>query len=638
MKHTVFTLILCLFLVAARSQVYNSASIPEELKKNADVVTLVDNTSIDVEDIDKATIKMHKVFTVLSEEGKGALSFSQYCNKYVVLDDADIKLYDKNGKQTAHYKKKDLGSTAIGEGLVEDGYVAFYRISTPTYPVTVEYNYTVKLKSILNLPGFQLQSAKEAVVQSNYSIKFPVAINIRYKPKLTSISPQVTDDGKYKMFSWTAKNLAAMEDEDGSASDDSKFPHIDIAADQFAYYGNKGDQSSWKNFGGWINSLYNGLDELPADRQQFFHDLVKDAPDEVEKARRIYDYLQQNFRYVSIQLGIGGLKPFSASFTDQKKYGDCKALSNYMKAALKAVGIKSYVAIINAEYDAEPVDPDFPCNQFNHVIVCVPQPKDSIWLECTSSKTAFGILGTFTENRNALLITEDGGVLVPTPRSKSSENILATRTTVLMDDDLSGESETVISSTGEYHELIVDALKDKRDDQKAFIVRRLGYKEPDDFVFEKAPGTNENQTRIKMIVRKVPEFTAGDKYFLKPRLHKMISRSLPTATDRKLDFYFVFPFENRDTTVIKLPANYHAEVLPKENALSSDYSYYQSKSWYDEKENAIYTSTSIVLNRHKIAAKDYSTVKNFFDEVMKDDAQRIIVKKTGVATTEKKPF
>jgi hypothetical protein len=341
---------------------------------------------------------------------------------------------------------------------------------------------------------------------------------------------------------------------------------------------------------------------------------------------------------VSIQLGIGGLKPFSASFTDQKKYGDCKALSNYMKAALKAVGIKSYVAIINAEYDAEPVDPDFPCNQFNHVIVCVPQPKDSIWLECTSSNTAFGSLGTFTENRNALLITEDGGVLVPTPRSKSSENILATRTTVLMDDDLSGESETVISSTGEYHELIVDALKDKRDDQKAFIVRRLGYKEPDDFVFEKAPGTNENQTRIKMIVRKVPEFTAGDKYFLKPRLHKMISRSLPTATDRKLDFYFVFPFENRDTTVIKLPSNYHAEVLPKEKTLSSDYSYYQSKSWYDEKENAIYTSTSIVLNRHKIAAKDYSTVKNFFDEVMKDDAQRIIVKKTGVATTEKKPF
>jgi hypothetical protein len=638
MKYTVITLTFSLCLLAARSQVYNTALIPEELKKNAAYVALLDNTAVEVEDVDKATIKMQKVFTVLNEEGKSALSFAQSCSKYEMLDDAEIKVYDKNGKQTARYKKKDLGSVAVGEGLIEDGYLAYYRVSASTYPITVEFNYVLKLKSILNLPTYQLISGKEAVVESNYSIKFPEGINIRYKPKLTTITPQVSDDGKYKMYKWTVKNLSAIEDEDGSASDDSKYPHVDIAADQFAFYGNKGDQSSWKNFGGWINSLYAGLDELPADRQQFFRDYVKDAPDEVAKARMLYNYLQQNFRYVSIQLGIGGLKPFSATFTDQKKYGDCKALSNYMKATLKAVGIKSYVAIINAEYDREPVDPDFPGNQFNHVILCMPQPKDSIWLECTSSKAEFGVLGTFTENRNALLITEDGGVLVPTPISESSENVLATRTTLIMGDDLSGETETTVSSKGEYRQLVTDALKDKRDEQKEFIVRTLGYKEPDDFIFANTPGSSQSQTSIKMTLRKVPEFTAGDKYFLKPRLHKLVSRSLPAAADRKLDFYFFFPFENRDTTVIKLPANFQADVLPKEKTLSTNYTYYQSKSWYDEKENAIYTSTSFVLNRHKIAAKDYSIVKNFFDEVMKDDAQRIVIRKTGGATAEKKAF
>ncbi|MGZ3880768.1 MAG: transglutaminase-like domain-containing protein [Flavisolibacter sp.] len=638
MKHTLLYIIFSLFLLAGHSQSYSVASIPEELKKNAAVVTLLDNTNVDVEDVDKASVKTQKIFTILNEEGKGALIFSQYCNKYVSLDDAEIKMYDKNGKQIARIKKKELFNTAIGEGLIEDGYMSYYRLSTATYPVTVEYNYEIKLKSILNLPTFQLIGSKEAVVESNYSIKGPADINIRYKAKFTSITPQVTDEGKYKIYKWTVKNLPAVEDEDGSASGDSKFPHVDIAADQFSYYGNRGDQSSWKNFGAWISSLYDGLDELPADRQQFFRDLVKDAPNDVEKARRIYNYLQQNFRYVSIQLGIGGLKPFSASFTDQKKYGDCKALSNYMRSALKAVGVKSYVAIINAEYDAEPVDADFPSNQFNHVIVCVPQPKDSIWLECTSSTTEFNSLGTFTENRNALLITGDGGVLVPTPKSKSSENILATRTTVVMADDLSGLTETAVNSTGEYRELIADKLKEKRDDQKEFIVQGMGYKEPDDFLFESAPGSNESHTRLKMVLRKVTEFTAGDKYFLNPRINKLVSRPLPTATDRKLDFYFRFPFENRDTTVIKLPADFHVDVLPKEKTLSTDYSFYQSKYWYDEKENAVYTYTSLVLNKHKIAAKDYSTVKNFFDEVIKDDAQRVVVKKTGATNTEKKAF
>lgn len=636
MKNSLFALMFLFCLHSVKAQ-FDPSSVPEELKKNAAVITHLDNTSVEVEDIDKASVKVHKIFTVVNEEGKEALWFNQYCNKYISLDDAEIKVYDQKGKQTAKYKKKDMYSVAIGEGLVEDGYMTYYKISTANYPITLEFSYEVKLKSILSLPDFHLISSKEAVVESNYSIKFPIGINIRYKPKFTSITPQTADDGKYKTYKWAVKNLPVIEDEEGSASGVSKFPHVNIVADRFSYYGSEGDLSSWKNFGAWINSLYNGLDELPADRQQFFRDLVKDAPNDTEKARRIYAYLQENFRYVSIQLGIGGLRPFSATFTDQKKYGDCKALSNYMRAALKAVGISSHVAIINAEYDAEPVDADFPANEFNHVILCIPQPRDSIWLECTSATTEFDQLGTFTENRNALLITENGGVLVPTPQSKCSENILTTRTIVNMEDDLSGTTETLIASKGEYREWIVDVLKDKRDDQKEFIVQSLGYKEPDDFILENAGPPADHQTKMKLVLRKVPEFATGDNYFFKPRIHKMFSRTLPSSGNRKLDFYFRFPFEKRDTTIIKLSSNFHPDVFPKEKSISNPYASYESKSWYNEKENSIYTSTVLVLKKHKISAADYSTLKNFFDEVARGDAQRIVVKKTGTAT-EKKTF
>ena len=334
---------------------------------------------------------------------------------------------------------------------------------------------------------------------------------------------------------------------------------------------------------------------------------------------------------------MGGLKPFSASFTDEKKYGDCKALSNYMKAALKAVGVKSYVAIINAEYNEEPVDADFPANNFNHVILCVPQPKDSLWLECTSSTTEFDQLGTFTENRNALLITENGGVLVSTPRSEASENILNTRTVITMESDLSGSTETVFTTKGEYQEMMADVLKDKKDDQKEFMVLYMGYKEPDEFVLEKT-GQESGQTKMLMAVRKVPEFTAGDKFFFNPHINKIIARPLPKAENRKLDFYFRCPYEKKDTTIIKLPSNFHPDVFPKERTLSTSYTNYEFKSWYNEKENAIYTSTTLILKKHKIPAADYAAVKSFFDDVSKDDAQRVIVKKTGEASLEKKTF
>src|SRR5690242_17359425 len=117
MKHTLLSIAFSLCLLAGRSQSYSAASIPEDLKKNADVVVLLDNTNVEVEDVDKASIKTQRIFTVLNEEGKHALMFQQYCNKYVSLDDAEIKMYDKNGKQIARYKRKELSSTAIGEGL-----------------------------------------------------------------------------------------------------------------------------------------------------------------------------------------------------------------------------------------------------------------------------------------------------------------------------------------------------------------------------------------------------------------------------------------------------------------------------------------------------------------------------------------
>ena len=521
-----------------------------------------------------------------------------------------------------------------GEGLIEDGYVTYFNIPASTYPVLVEIEYELKIKGTLSIPDFRYITPKEGLVEANYTVKVPPQIPLRYKAEQTTIKPEIVDNGKYKIYKWSAKNLAPIEYEVGAASGADKYPHVKIAVDKFSFYGFEGDMSSWKNFGLWLKNLYQGLDVLPQDRQQFFVTLVKGASSDTEKISRIYSYLQQNFRYVSIQLGIGGLRPFSADFTDKKKYGDCKALSNYMKAALKTVGINSHIAIINASFDQIPVDPDFPSNDFNHAILCVPRPKDSIWLECTSSTSEFNELGTFTENRNALLITDNGGVLVATPKSRSSANVISTTSVVTVEDDLGCLTETIFNSKGVYREAINDILKEKRDDQKRAIVSYFGFKQPDDFAFTK-DDPSAGATKLKLSVSKLPEFSAGNKLFVNARIHKMWSKNLPKSDKRQLDYYFQYPFEKKDTTIYKLAASMRPEALPKENEINCSYASYKSKCWYNEKENAVYIVTSLVLKEHKIPSAQYAEVKTFFDKVMQDDSQKIVLNKTE---TEKKAF
>ena len=170
------------------------------------MITHLENIDLEVEDLDKVTFSVHKIFTVMNEDGKEYLFFNEYTSKYYSLDDAEIKVYDANGKQTGKYKKKDMTTVANGEGLIEDGYMTYYRITTASYPVTVEIKYDIKIKGTLYIPDYKFISPKEGVVESNYTAKVPARYPLRYKPKHTSLQPVVSQYGKYKIYKWTVKN------------------------------------------------------------------------------------------------------------------------------------------------------------------------------------------------------------------------------------------------------------------------------------------------------------------------------------------------------------------------------------------------------------------------------------------------
>lgn len=603
---------------------YDVAAIPDSVKKDASVIKRYEHTIFEVTAIDRASIKTHEVYTLMNDKYQGALHFNESTDKFRTLEDVDIKVYDAKGKQVNKYRKKDLYMRASGEGLIEDGNIYSISIPVASYPVTVEYIYEVRYKGTLFYPRYV---PGHKVLQSTFTAKVPKNLDLRYLEKNIKLAPRITEDDKFKTYEWTGSNLPRIELEEGTATNESIYPCILLAPSRFKMDEYDGDMTSWKNLGTWYYDMHKGLDVLPENRKAFLKDLVKDAKDDREKVRLIYDYMQQNFRYVSIQLGIGGWRSLPANFTDQKKYGDCKGLTNYMQAALKAVGIKSYAALINSAYNREPLDPRFPMNGFNHVILCVPQTADSIWLECTSKTSDFDVLGSFTENRNALLITEEGGVLVSTPSSKWSDNKLDINSTIIIQSDGSGKTVSIFSTTGEFKEGMNAMLEAKKDDQKEAIVHGMGFKQPDEFVLNKKAVTSTLVTELEMSLEKVPEFMAGNKMFFSPRLYKLNGFKLPKAEKRKYDYYFHNPFQNTDTTLLQLPEGFVVDALPQAKQTQCKYASYTTKYWYDEGKKAIYSATSLVLNQMRIPAAEYAAVKKFFDEVVQDDAQRIVIRK-----------
>lgn len=203
------------------------------------------------------------------------------------------------------------------------------------------------------------------------------------------------------------KNLAAY-----AIRPDSK---LVLAPVKFKLDQYQGEMTDWSELAAWQYELNKGRDVLPEDFKAKVLAMVEGVEEPYEKVKILYSYLQKNFRYVSIQLGIGGWQTMTAADVVNNAYGDCKALTNLMKAMLETVGIASNYTLVRAGSDAKEIELDFPAPQFNHVILQVPTDGNPIWLECTSNVLPAGFLGEFTRDRHVLVTKEGGGFLTKTP-------------------------------------------------------------------------------------------------------------------------------------------------------------------------------------------------------------------------------
>ena len=545
------------------------------------------------------------------------------------LDEINVKVYNEFGLEISRYKKKDFKLEGIydGETLATDDKLYQLDFPVPGVPCTIETEYTLDLSGYIDIPSWTFGSTTESFKTSRYVLKSAIPFN--YKVYNCQLNPVIKEEGSAKTYTWELNNYPVPKKEPRSYGAKIFMPWIDVSPAQFSYDGYPGSLSSWQDFGKWSYPFYEEINPFPQERIDFFNKLTETAKTEKEKVAILYNYLQKETRYVSIQFGIGGFKPFPVSFAEKKKYGDCKGLTHYMKNILDAVGIKAHAALINSGTNQYPVDPSFASNEFNHVILCVPLEKDTVWLECTGKQTLPGILSSSTENRNALLITEKGGALVKTPSSQSINNRWLAKTNTEVFDDGSAFVKSRIFVSGEFWDYI-HAYADSRskDDIKKALVNVFGYKAPDEYEIKIVSDSADGHVvQLNMEYRQFFDFKAGAKHFFPLRQYKLNDETIKTAETRKFEYLFDFPYIKSDSTVYKLPGNFKKETLPSLKEIKNNFVFYKNEVQISETGDELKVITQLTLNKHIIPALQYNEVANSFESIKKDEGQKIVLKK-----------
>ena len=627
-----YTIISIFILYMANAQEYNVLFIPDSLLKGTDVVKRKEEYVLEIKSPGKAKIYEHHVYTILNENGQHYKKYKTYYNSFTSINYVTGILYDMMGREIKHLKKKDWDDRSVQDGysLMQDVRYKVNEFFYNDFPYTVDYEKEDEVDGIRYFDDwFPLSSPSMSVQYSKYIIIAPKNYEVRYKQFNFSTPPVITANDDKKTYTWEIKNVKASHWESNAPSWREIAPNVMFAPSDFSVQGYSGNMSTWENFGKFIFQLLKGRDVLPDDIKKKVHELTDNQKDDKQKIFVLYDFLQKNTRYISIQLGIGGWQPFEASSVASNRYGDCKALSNYMVALLKEAGIKSKYVLIRSGDDAIPLVEEFSCSQFDHAISCVPLGKDTIWLECTNQTVSPGYMGTFTGGRRALIIDEDGGHVVNTPRYSASDNSKIRKIEGLVDEEGTLDANIKTHYSGIQQEfpqwLMYDASKENREkylndmfNLPTYQLLSNNYKEEKGII----PVVEEE---LHVQSKNYASLT-GKRLFIAPNIFGRSSEKLMQDTLRKYDYVIRNSYKDIDSSVIKIPNGYKPESLPKDILLDTKFGkFLASVKLQDDK--IIYYRMHEQYNG-RFPAKEYNDLVKFYEQIYKSDRARVVLVKS----------
>lgn len=616
----------------AQKSNYSILNIADSLKQNANAVVRLDQMDIVIASQRSMNIKIQRVVSVLNEKGLNDIDAFRHYDKTTSIKSIEAIVYDAFGSEIKKIKRKDFRdqSAVSGSTLFSDNRVLYLDYTPISYPFTVVYNCEVETSNTAFIPQWYfLSNYYQSVEKCVLNVTFPKELGFKKKEfRFDGFNIKKTEDSDTKL-SYVATNIAAQKQEDMSPYPSDLYPKVMMGLENFHLEGVDGNATTWEAFGKWYGEkILSGTTVLPEETKVKIKALVGNEKDPVKKARIIYDYVQKKSRYVNIAVGIGGWKPMLASDVDRLGYGDCKALSNYTRALLQVVDVPSYNTILYGDRYKSDIQSDFVSMQGNHMILAIPNENNYIWLECTSQDDPFGYQGTFTDDRDVLVVKPEGGEIVRTKIYDDKGNTQFGKGTYTIDDAGNFSGVLKIASEGSQYatKSRVETLQPNEKEEH--------YKEYWDNInnlkLGKITFTNDKEnvrfTEDINVSASNYGVLSGNKMIFVVDAFNQYTGSIKRMRSRKNPFQIQRGYLETDEIEINLPAGYSIEFLPSNYELKGKFGEYKTEIIKKDNNKLTY-KRSMFLNKGKYSNKEYDEYRIFMEQVSRNDNAKIILAK-----------
>jgi hypothetical protein len=623
-----------------------SAPLPAHDDKT-DAVLLYSDQAVIVQSVDKIKTHVRLVYKILRPSGRdygmAAVSFNPH-RKIAGLRGWCIPVQGKD------YEVKDKEAVEValpkiaGSELISDVKEKLLQIPAPDPGSVVGFEYEEDEQPMVlqdvwmfqrEIPGREL----------HYSLQLPSGWE--YKASWINSAEIKPTPGGNNHWEWV------MNDVKGIRKEEEMPPIEGVAGQMIVSFFPPGGASrngftGWLEMGNWYSNLTNGRRDASPEITQQVAALTASARTPLDKMKALAQFVQNDIRYVAIELGIGGWQPHAASEVFVHRYGDCKDKATLLSSMLSQVGIESFYVVINSERGY--VTPEVPANVggFNHVVLAIKLPANVsdlslvatiqhprlgtlLYFDPTNELTPFGEIGGYLQANYGLLVTSEGGELVELPRQPSAMNSIQRSGKLTLDPlgTLKGEvSETRVGDRAWAERWRLRTVTKSADQIKPIEDLLAGSLSL--FNITQASVTNLNRTDQPFGFHYAFEArgyakNAGGLLLVRPRvLGVKTSGLLETKEPRTFPIEFEGPSRDTDTFEIVIPAGYVVDDIPP--SVDADYSFASYHAKTEVNGNLIHYSRTLEVKELSVPVARADDLKKFYRIIASDERNTVVLK------------
>ncbi|HYJ78798.1 MAG TPA: DUF3857 and transglutaminase domain-containing protein, partial [Longimicrobiaceae bacterium] len=206
--------------------------------------------------------------------------------------------------------------------------------------VIVDYSYTIENIDPV-LPGdftanWSVHTGRPTR-RSRYVIELPAALQPRMREENLTFARRTTRAAGVVVHEWATAEVPRLEPEPFMADSNGVFMAITLSG-----------PVSWADVGRWYHGLSHDRYAVTPEMETRFAAVVQDARTRDDSLRALHRWVAQDFRYVSLSLGIGGYQPRVPASVLETQYGDCKDKATFFIALARRMGVAAYPVLLSS--------------------------------------------------------------------------------------------------------------------------------------------------------------------------------------------------------------------------------------------------------------------------------------------------